>query len=123
MKFFRLAAVVTFTALAACSQSPPANDYRDLNKNGELDIYEDVMQTVAARIDDLIAKMSVAEKAGLMFINIAIVNDDASLEYVPGSGPGRWAPIPVIDGQRLSHFNVGNIPDDPALFAQWRNNL
>ncbi len=123
MKFFRLAAVVTFTVLAACSQSPPANDYRDLNKNGELDIYEDVTQTVAARIDDLIAKMSVAEKAGLMFINIAIVNDDASLEYVPGSGPGRWAPIPVIDGQRLSHFNVGNIPDDPALFAQWQNNL
>ena len=80
-------------------------------------------QPVAARIDDLIEKMSVAEKAGLMFINIAVVNDNASLEYVSGSGPERWAPLPVIDGQQLSHFNVGNIPDDPALFARWQNNL
>ena len=123
MKFFRLAVVVVFPALAACNQPPPANDYRDLNKNGELDIYEDVTQTVAARIDDLLDQMSVTEKAGLMFINIAIVNDDASLEYVAGSGPQRWAPIPAIDGQQLSHFNVGDIPDDPALFAQWQNRL
>ena len=123
MNFFRLAVVATCIATAACDESPPANGYRDLNKNGRLDVYEDVTQAVDARIDDLLSQMSVAEKAGLMFINISIVNDDATLEYIPGSRPERLAPLPNIDERKLNHFNVGRIPDDPAVFAQWQNNL
>jgi beta-glucosidase len=123
MNFFRLAVVATCVATAACDESPPANGYRDLNKNGRLDVYEDVTQAVDARIDDLLSQMSVAEKAGLMFINISIVNDDATLEYIPGSRPERLAPLPNIDERKLNHFNVGRIPDDPAVFAQWQNNL
>jgi len=109
--------------LASCGGSHELNAFRDLNKNGRLDVYEDATQPIPSRIDDLLSQMSVAEKAGLMFINIAIVNDDASLEYVPGSGPERLAPLPNIDEQKLSHFNVGIIPDDPAMFALWQNNL
>ncbi len=123
MNFSRFVASFVCVVLAACNASPPADGYRDLNKNGRLDVYEDVTQPVETRIDDLLSQMSVAEKAGLMFINIAIVNDDASLEYIPGSGPERLAPLPNIDGQKLNHFNVGNIPDDPAVFARWQNNL
>jgi len=123
MAAVRLVVPVMLAVLAACGGSPPVDGYRDLNRNGKLDIYEDATQPVEARVDDLLRQMSVAEKAGLMFINISIVNDDASLAYIPGSGPQRWAPLPVIDEQRLSHFNVGNIPDDPAVFARWQNNL
>jgi len=123
MRFPRAAVVIVCTALAACYDAPPVNDFRDLNKNGELDVYEDARMTVEARIDDLLQGMTVSEKAGLMFINISIVNDDASLKYVAGSGPERWAPLPIIDGPGLSHFNVGKIPDDPAVFARWQNNL
>jgi hypothetical protein len=115
--------VVLFALHAACSAPPADISFRDLNKNGKLDVYEDVTQTVDGRIDDLLSQMSVAEKADLMFINIAIVNDDASLEYIPGSGPERWAPLRNIDERKLNHFNVGKIPDDPAVFAQWQNNL
>ena len=114
---------VPFALLAACGAPPADTAFRDLNKSGKLDVYEDVMQTVDARIDDLLSQMSVAEKAGLMFINISIANDDATLRYVPGSGPAPWAPLPNIDEQNLNHFNVGSIPDDPAVFAQWQNNL
>ena len=114
---------VLFALLAACGAPPADTAFRDLNKNGRLDVYEDVMQAVDARIDDLLSQMSVAEKAGLMFINISIVNDDATLEYIPGSRPERLAPLPNIDERKLNHFNVGRIPDDPAVFAQWRNNL
>jgi len=123
MNFSRFVASFVCVVLAACNASPPADGYRDLNKNGRLDVYEDVTQPVETRIDDLLSQMSVTEKAGLMFINIAIVNDDASLEYISGSGPERWAPLPNIDGQKLNHFNVGSIPDDPAVFARWQNNL
>ncbi len=123
MNFFRLATVVICVATAACDDSPPVSGYRDLNKNGQLDVYEDVTQAVDARIDDLLSQMSVAEKAGLMFINISIVNDDATLEYIPGSRPERLAPLPNIDEKKLNHFNVGRIPDDPAVFAIWQNNL
>jgi len=123
MNFSRFVASFVCVVLAACNASPPADGYRDLNKNGRLDVYEDVTQPVESRIDDLLSQMSVAEKAGLMFINIAIVNDDASLEYIPGSGPERLAPLQNIDGQKLNHFNVGNIPGDPAVFARWQNNL
>lgn len=123
MNFSRFVASFVCVVLAACNASPPADGYRDLNKNGRLDVYENVTQPVESRIDDLLSQMSVAEKAGLMFINIAIVNDDASLEYIPGSGPERLAPLQNIDGQKLNHFNVGNIPGDPTVFARWQNNL
>ena len=42
MNYFRLAVVATCIAITACDESPPANGYRDLNKNGRLDVYEDV---------------------------------------------------------------------------------
>jgi len=54
MRFPRAAVVIVCTALAACNDPPPVNDFRDLNKNGELDVYEDARMTVEARIDDLL---------------------------------------------------------------------
>jgi len=40
--------------------------FRDLNKNGRLDPYEDWRVPVAARVEDLVSQMTVEEKAGLM---------------------------------------------------------
>ena len=67
--------------------------FRDLNKNGRLDIYEDPRQPIEARVEDLLGQMTLAEKAGMLFINGAVVNEDGSIEKQPG-GPGsaevRW---------------------------------
>jgi beta-glucosidase len=41
--------------------------FRDLNKNGKLDPYEDRRQPTAVRVDDLLGQMTVEEKAGMMF--------------------------------------------------------
>ena len=41
--------------------------YRDLNKNGKLDIYEDSRQPVHLRVDDLLSQMTLEEKVGQMF--------------------------------------------------------
>ena len=40
---------------------------RDLNGNGRLDPYEDPRRPLEERVDDLLAQMTLAEKAGLMF--------------------------------------------------------
>lgn len=40
--------------------------FKDLNKNGKLDIYEDWRKPVAERAKDLAAKMTVEQMAGLM---------------------------------------------------------
>jgi beta-glucosidase len=43
--------------------------FKDLNKNGKLDKYEDWRLTPEVRSKDLLSKMSVEEKAGFMLIN------------------------------------------------------
>jgi beta-glucosidase len=43
--------------------------FKDLNKNGKLDKYEDWRLTPEERSQDLLSKMSVEEKAGFMLIN------------------------------------------------------
>jgi beta-glucosidase len=43
--------------------------FKDLNRNGKLDRYEDWRLTPEERSKDLLSKMSVAEKAGFMLIN------------------------------------------------------
>ena len=40
--------------------------FRDLNKNGKLDVYEDWRQPIENRVSDLIRQMTPEEKAGLM---------------------------------------------------------
>ena len=41
--------------------------YRDLNKNGKLDIYKDIREPIEARVEDLLIQMTLEEKVGQMF--------------------------------------------------------
>ena len=43
--------------------------FRDLNKNGEIDTYEDWRKPVEARVADLISQMTLDEKAGMLMID------------------------------------------------------
>lgn len=98
------------------------DSFRDLNKNGRLDIYEDPRQPIAARVDDLLNQMTLAEKAGMMFINGAVVNANGSLEERPGAaGVGRVAKTQLLE-QNMTHFNLWQIPQVSAL-AVWHNRL
>lgn len=99
-----------------------AFSFRDLNKNGQLDIYEDPRQPIEARVEDLLAQMTVEEKAGLLFINGAIVNADGSIEDKPDAPPFPRTAVSQISGQKMSHFNLWEIPGAMAV-AQWHNNL
>src|SRR5438477_547495 len=96
--------------------------FRDLNKNGKLDPYEDPRRPIDERVEDLLLQMTLEEKAGLMFHMIAGVNPDGSLNPPTGGfGPG----MPIADSVGtllLNHFNVHALPQ-PRLAAQWYNSL
>ena len=96
--------------------------FRDLNKNGKLDVYEDPRQPIEARVEDLLGQMTLEEKAGTLFINGSVVNDDGSIEEKAGTeGLGRTALRQMID-QKMNHFNLWQIPG-PAPVAIWYNRL
>jgi beta-glucosidase len=98
--------------------------FRDLNKNRKLDIYEDRLQPVEARIEDLLSQMTVEEKCGMMFINGAAISLDADPDgKVSLSGPAARMPSIVMNMQarKMNHFNIWDIPADPMIFAQWYN--
>lgn len=94
---------------------------RDLNKNGRLDPYEDPRRPFEERVEDLLAQMTLEEKAGLMFHTIAGVNPDGSLDP-PREGPFRTPLTELVVEQRLNHFNVHALPA-PRLAAAWQNRL
>ena len=99
--------------------------FRDLNKNRKLDVYEDRLQSIDARIEDLLSQMTVEEKCGMMFINGAPISQDANPDgKLNLTGPAARMPSVVVNMQarKMNHFNIWDIPADPLIFAQWYNN-
>lgn len=106
----------------AARKAPPLTvdglTFKDLNKNGRLDQYEDWRLSAAARAADLTTQMNVEEKAGLMFINGTVVNDDGTIDKEPGGqGPAAMMPSPVeyITAKRMNNFNYWAVPGVRAL--------
>ncbi|MBU1661957.1 MAG: glycoside hydrolase family 3 C-terminal domain-containing protein [Chloroflexi bacterium] len=96
--------------------------FRDLNKNGKFDVYEDPRQPIEARVEDLLEQMTLEEKAGMLFINGSVVNEDGSIEEKPG-GPGfGGVAANQITEQKMNHFNLWQIPGAQAV-AAWHNKL
>ena len=54
--------------------------FKDLNRNGTLDKYEDWRLPISVRCDDLLSKMSVEEKVGFMLISTTRLKNDWSFE-------------------------------------------
>jgi len=96
--------------------------FRDLNKNGKLDVYEDPRQPLDARVEDLLQQMTLEEKAGLMFINGAQVNADGSIEDKPGAEGFGLVGVSQITHQQMNHFNLWQIPSG-VVVAGWHNKL
>lgn len=57
------------TARTATILTVDGYQFKDLNKNGKLDAYEDWRNNVSTRIDDLVAQMTLEEKVGMMLID------------------------------------------------------
>ena len=100
--------------------------FRDLNKNGKIDIYEDFRQPREARVNDLLSQMTLGEKAGLMFITQISIGKDGSIMEKPSPrdlfsfmSPGTSA---MLFGKNMNHFNIA-FGTKKALMAEWCNNL
>ncbi|MBL0741896.1 glycoside hydrolase family 3 protein [Chryseolinea lacunae] len=120
----RVFALLLILTLASAHRPKPAPAYRDLNKNGKMDVYEDPSKPIAQRVDDLLSQMTLDEKAGMMFINGVRLNDDGSLEERPGTGMFAFAPTapPMIRDKKITHLNIWAAPGTKAL-ATWYNNI
>ncbi|MET1042564.1 MAG: glycoside hydrolase family 3 N-terminal domain-containing protein [Microbacteriaceae bacterium] len=78
--------------------------FKDLNANGKLDVYEDWRKPVEARVADLVEQMTLEEKAGLMLIdtvNAACANGQRGT--VPANG------IDFINNQQMHRFIFRNV--------------
>ena len=95
--------------------------FRDLNGNGELDPYEDSRLPVEDRVDDLLARMTLEEKAAQLFHQGLLVPDDGAL----GEEPDGFSPMStraLVSELRLTHFNIYWAPG-PVALAEWHNRM
>jgi beta-glucosidase len=96
-------------------------DFRDLNKNGRLDPYEDPSRPVEERVEDLLGQMTLAEKAGMLFQPGVGVGDDGSLieQATPFS---ELTTSEVVLDRLINHVNIYFTPA-PRLLAEWHNRM
>ncbi|QTE29622.1 glycoside hydrolase family 3 protein [Pengzhenrongella sicca] len=112
---------MTTTTTRTTLTAPDGTVFRDLNGNGTLDPYEDPRVPVADRVEDLLARMTPADKAGLMFQTVIETGPDGSLVEALGA-ISKSPTTAVVQAKRLTHFNVHRLPE-PRLAARWHNAL
>ncbi len=93
--------------------------YRDLNNNHAMDPFEDPRLPVAERVTDLVGRLNLAEKAGLMFHTVIESNPDGTVLDGPGK-ISKSGTADVVLGKLINHFNVHHLPG-PAMSARWSN--
>ncbi len=101
--------------------SPDGVSFRDLNGNGTMDPFEDPRLDVESRVEDLLARLSLAEKVGLMFHTVIEAGADGTVVEAAGA-ISKSATSVVVLHKHLSHFNVHAL-DDPRMAARWHNAL
>jgi len=90
--------------------------FRDLNHNGRLDPYEDARLPIEERVADLLAQMTLEEKAGMLFHMLAPLDGDQ------GTPPGLASGTALLTERFITHINpLGSA--SPAEMAAWHNRL
>jgi len=97
------------------------NKFRDLNKNGNLDPYEDWRLAVGKRIDDLMSKMTLDEKVGLMFPIILDIGKNGELIEEVRLG-NHIKTSEAILKRKINHVYIYS-PTQPHIIAKWSNNI
>jgi len=105
--------------------------FRDLNKNGKLDTYEDRREPVEARVNDLVSQMSLEEKAGAMYITMIGISPDAEPVdrlFIPKS-PMDFMALTMLPqssemliDKKMNSFNIIHSLEADKL-AEFNNNI
>jgi beta-glucosidase len=106
---------------AARLTSADGVEYRDLNRNGRMDPFEDPRLPVEQRVADLLGRMSLEEKVGLMFHTVIEAGADGTVKESPGA-ISKSPTSEVVLRKHLTHFNV-HVLDDARMAARWHNAL
>ncbi|NYG06996.1 beta-glucosidase [Phycicoccus badiiscoriae] len=101
--------------------SPEGVEYRDLNGNGRMDPFEDPRRSVEERVADLLPRLSLEEKVGLMFQTVIEAGADGTVKEAPGD-ISKSGTSEVVLRKHLTHFNVHAL-DDARMAARWHNAL
>ena len=110
--------------------------FRDLNKNGSLDVYEDSRESVDKRVEDLLSQMTIEDKAGQMFITMIGMGRNGNHLDVPpihkdilddplfevGIFFSLETNAEMIVKRKMSHFNILHAYT-PEAIARFNNNL
>jgi beta-glucosidase len=96
--------------------------FRDLNHNGTMEPYEDPARPVGERVDDLLGRMTLEEKAGLLFHTMITPGPGGSVTEAPASLAHEDPADVRITGRLISHFNVMQLRS-PREAALWHNRL
>lgn len=105
--------------------------FRDLNKNGALDIYEDADAPVEDRVQDLVSQMTLEEKAGSMFITMmGMTSKGEMLEKPDFSGDLMNTVMSIVFpaasdmlvNKKMNSFNI-LAAHDPAILANFNNRV
>lgn len=102
--------------------------FKDLNKNGALDPYEDWRLPVDVRVENLLSQMTLEEKVGQMFHPILSMPADGRVYDKPYLAPffGRLRQMPAPATyvvERKIGFLLNNGIAHPAAFASWSNGV
>jgi len=105
--------------------------FRDMNKNGKLDVYEDRREPVEARVKDLVSQMSLEEKAGAMYITMIGISPDAEpvdRPFIPKS-PMDFMALTMLPqssemliDKKMNSFNIIHSLEADKL-AEFNNNI
>jgi beta-glucosidase len=95
--------------------------FRDLNRNGKLDPYEDWRLTPVARARDLVSKMTLEEKAGAMMHGTARSGGPMGAAGV-GAAYDTAANRTLIEGAKVNSM-ITRLGGDPATLAAQDNVL
>ncbi|HET6393120.1 MAG TPA: glycoside hydrolase family 3 N-terminal domain-containing protein [Blastococcus sp.] len=92
--------------------------FRDLDGDGVMAPYEDPRRAPQERVADLLPRLSVEEKAGLLFHGMIGVRAADELD-LPAGLTGD-VPRALVLGRLLNHFNVHELPSARET-ARWQN--
>jgi hypothetical protein len=83
--------------------------------------YRNPILAVDQRVEDLLGRMTLAEKAGMLFQTMIVVGSGDLAER--SSTLGVQSAEHMINNQLLTHFNVVRAADDARALAEWHNQL
>jgi len=105
--------------------------FRDLNKNGKLDIYEDVNAPIEDRVNDLTTQMNLEEKAGTMFITMIGMTPEGGPIDMPFFSDNPFDKLfalfmpsssEMLVKKKMNSFNIVHAYDANIL-ARYNNNI